>query len=387
MRNFCAPPVLILAGIAAGAALGASAPSAGSSRDRYVVIDLGLYGPAAINDRHQVAMREQLRNTSTPAGDMLSSHPFAALWHSGTMLALARDEEYTAAAGLNNLGRVVGYGPASPCAGCPATTEARLWHADGIAETLPGLFESQPAASGAEAHAINDKDEIVGWAFRYVSRGLWQRAMRWRHGQAEALGADGSGSSAAFAINELGDAVGWVEFESTGELLAPQRAALWSADARSTTNLGALGGTQARSVAHDINTAREIVGASDTVAGNPSTTPGAGRRAFLWKRGAMTALGTLEGHPDSEAFAVNARGEIVGTSYKHLCGPCRPRAVRWIAGGVVDLNSEIPPDSGWHLMEATDVNDDGCIVGRGLLNGQSRYFLLVPRDAQHAKGY
>jgi hypothetical protein len=44
----------------------------------------------------------------------------------------------------------------------------------------------------------------------------------------------------------------------------------------------------------------------------------------------------------------------------------------------VDLNSLIPPNSGWKLRMANAINDRGQIVGRGLLNGQKRGFLLEP---------
>ena len=39
---------------------------------------------------------------------------------------------------------------------------------------------------------------------------------------------------------------------------------------------------------------------------------------------------------------------------------------------------DLPPDSGWVLMDATAVNDAGQIVGYGSFNGQIRGFLLDP---------
>lgn len=47
---------------------------------------------------------------------------------------------------------------------------------------------------------------------------------------------------------------------------------------------------------------------------------------------------------------------------------------------MVDLNSLIDPLSGtgWSLLEATDINDAGQIVGTGLYGGLTRAFLLTP---------
>ena len=46
---------------------------------------------------------------------------------------------------------------------------------------------------------------------------------------------------------------------------------------------------------------------------------------------------------------------------------------------VLDLNLLIPSDSGWHLINATSINNRGEIVGEGYLpNGQSHAYLLTP---------
>ena len=43
---------------------------------------------------------------------------------------------------------------------------------------------------------------------------------------------------------------------------------------------------------------------------------------------------------------------------------------------MLDLNSLIPSDSGWDLLEAYGINDAGEIVGEGLYDGQSHAFRL-----------
>jgi hypothetical protein len=43
---------------------------------------------------------------------------------------------------------------------------------------------------------------------------------------------------------------------------------------------------------------------------------------------------------------------------------------------VYDLSDLIAPGSGWVLTRATDIDNEGRIVGVGLLNGEQTGFLL-----------
>lgn len=89
----------------------------------------------------------------------------------------------------------------------------------------------------------------------------------------------------------------------------------------------------------------------------------------------MTDLGTLPGGTQSFAFGINNPGQIVGASDSSGGGL---RAVIFEQGIVRDLNQLIPAGSGWTLISAKAVNDNGQIVGEGVLNGQQRAFLLRP---------
>ncbi|MCH8912583.1 MAG: immunoglobulin domain-containing protein [Planctomycetes bacterium] len=54
---------------------------------------------------------------------------------------------------------------------------------------------------------------------------------------------------------------------------------------------------------------------------------------------------------------------------------------------MIDLNDLIPPDSGWTLHEAKDINESGQIVGWGLNpDGLGRGFLLTPCDFSGGPG-
>jgi probable HAF family extracellular repeat protein len=69
----------------------------------------------------------------------------------------------------------------------------------------------------------------------------------------------------------------------------------------SVTELGTLGGDYSQ--AFGINSRGQIVGSSYTASGEV--------HAFLWEKGEMTDLGTLGGD-HSQATAINSRGQVVG---------------------------------------------------------------------------
>jgi hypothetical protein len=107
-------------------------------------------------------------------------------------------------------------------------------------------------------------------------------------------------------------------------------------------------------------------------------------RAFVkTPSGAHEDLGLLPGSDTLDdsavARAINNDGDIVG--YVEV-GNTNNRASRYRVergvGAWVDLNNEIPANSGWTLQFAMDINDKGQIVGYGLYNGLNRAFILTP---------
>ena len=101
--------------------------------------------------------------------------------------------------------------------------------------------------------------------------------------------------------------------------------------------------------------------------------------AFLWTHGAanggrISARSTAT--PFSEAFAINAHGQVVGISFGGASGS---RAFIWQDGVLTNLNDlvDIAPDV---LLSAQDINDAGQITGRVRdgVTGEVRAFVATP---------
>ncbi len=96
--------------------------------------------------------------------------------------------------------------------------------------------------------------------------------------------------------------------------------------------------------------------------------------AVLFDHGVVTDLGANVPSP-SAALGLNDFGKVVGTYVDPALGAL---ACVFENGGATDLNTLIAPGSGWTLEMATDVDDEGRIVGVGHLNGVERAFVLEP---------
>lgn len=186
------------------------------------------------------------------------------------------------------------------------------------------------------------------------------------------LGHLGSGeSSSAYDIEEtVPVVVGWSDYDQANPGL--YHAFLWDNDVM--FDLGTLGGGRSKADGVAVidwpdpsYSTTYVVGDSETATGD--------FHAFLWNAGTMYDLGVLPGHIDSRALAVNRAGVAVGVSSNGLV---EQRAVMWVGGSIVDLNTLIDKKSGWFLQSASDINEYGYIVGSGLFWGQPRAFVMKP---------
>lgn len=122
------------------------------------------------------------------------------------------------------------------------------------------------------------------------------------------------------------------------------------------TDLGTLSRSHSGSEATAINDRGQIVGMSVSTESNFQY----GGRAFIWENGEMRGLRPLGGRPYSWATDINNRGQIVGSGF--AIGDSgrlvKPRAVVWQDGRIRTLVTAKKMES-----EAFAINDVGVIVG------------------------
>lgn len=155
------------------------------------------------------------------------------------------------------------------------------------------------------------------------------------------IGTLGGQASRGEAVNDSG----WVAGESE-TTQGETRAFIWNRE-KGMRNLGTLGGNVSR--AFDINNDGTVVG--------ESTISDQSTRAFIWTESdGMRELAAGTGVVFSAAYAVNERGQVVGTVEDHR----GVHAVAWMDGGMVYLN-RLP---GTGNVQPLDVNGDGDVVGQ-----------------------
>jgi probable HAF family extracellular repeat protein len=238
-------------------------------------------------------------------------------------------------------------------------THAFKWsdHKLEILESLGGAYSS--------ASAVNAAGDVVGSA---ETRSGGKHAVLWRTKQPRDLGLLAQGDySSARDINDKNDIVGEANLVPNGK---PQ-AFFWHAGKmQPLPNLpdGTLCSAQA------INNHGAIVGSCD-VNGNT-------QHAVIWRNGSIADLGTL-GDEDapSTALDINDLGQVVGNTSvdDHL------RAFLWENGKMINLNQLIAPDSGWTLLVASRINNNGEIIGRGYFHRSIHAFTLQPDQAVSKK--
>lgn len=244
-----------------------------------------------------------------------------------------------------------------------------VWEKGGLT-ALPTLGGNNASAGG-----INNRGEIVGSSetsnFDLCSFAFLQiEAVVWQKGNIQELPPfPGDSIGTATAINDRGQVVGATGCIATNTV----RAVLWPDGPNGgVIDLGNLGGTTFN-IAFAINNRGQVVGQSVVLPGNIL-------HGFLWQSGVMTDLGSLPGLPTSIANAINNHGQVVGLSQDANGDDSSSVAWIWQHSEITDLNSLIPPDSLWFLMEALGINDRGEIAGFmvNTSTGDIHGFLAIP---------
>jgi probable HAF family extracellular repeat protein len=263
----------------------------------------------------------------------------------------------------------------------PTQTRAFLWQ-NGAMQDLGTL-----GGSGAFAYFVNEGGQIAGQSYTNstpnpVTGIPTIDPFLWENGTMLDLGSLGGTLSTTTAFNNRGDIVG--SSYLAGDLKSHPY--LWTKN-RGMQDLGTLGGDNG--VTNWVNEAGDIAGKADLPGPKPQN-----HDAVLWKNGVILDLGTLSGESCANAYYVNARGQVVGTSEnRELCSiPAGEHAFLWENGGpMVDLNDLIPPGSALQLTFAVAVNNGGEIAGFGVPTGCApqdvgfcgHAYVLIPCDENH----
>jgi probable HAF family extracellular repeat protein len=328
----------------------------------------------------------------------------AVLWKNGVLTnlnTLGGPSSTVPWPGLNDAGTVVGIshtGESDPLhedwsceagAFLPGTTDlicrGFVWQ-NGLLRELPPLGGNHSFGTG-----VNNTGQVVGWAETAVhdstcvdAQVLQFRAALWdpkdgSNGKIkvrELRPLNGDEASAATAINDLGVAVGISgKCDQAVGRFSALHAVLWDKNGKP-SEIPNLGGITWHTPM-DINATSDVVGFSNPPGENPEGDFIA--QAFFWANGAseVEKIGTLDGDPVSEAFAINSAGQVVGISFGDAVRG--PRAFIWQDHVLTNLNDlvDIAPDV---LLSAQDINDAGQITGRVRdgVTGEVRAFIATP---------
>lgn len=323
--------------------------AADSARAAFTITDLGTLGGATsfargVNERGDVV------GYSDSTGNTVI-HAF--VWTSGVMTDLGTLGGHSSYAyGINGMGSIVGSASTNPV----DKRQRAFIYRGGVMTDLGAL-----GGATSQALGINDLEEVVGSAdtdpvFAYPHGFLWKNDVM------TDLQTLGGHFSVAFDVSNASRVVG------TGFLAgdANNHAFRWNTPGPM-VDLGTLGGT--RSAATAINNTNTVVGYANTAGG--------AEHAFVRAAAAATNtdLGTLGG-TQSQAWSINNSGTIVG--FSKLAGDAVTHAFISTGVGMTDLNTQLPPASGWVLTEARGISNGGLIVGVGDHNGATHAFLMTP---------
>jgi uncharacterized membrane protein len=352
------PWIVALAILAAAGAWIATQPVSAdnpqNAPSRYQVTDLGtLPGQAysyvwgGVNTRGHVAVYAN----NNEDGSLAFSSAF--LWKGPRdieLLPRLPGSDTIVPFGLNDLDQVVG--------GCGPTPDgylAVLWE-DGQVKALPKL----PGDTDGDAYLINNSGLIVGHSSNFNVDPWTDRAVYWYEGRVFALPSlAGAVNSSAIAVNDRNQIVGQ----------SRSHAVLWSISPKPrVVDLGTLGGDE--SFAWYINNLGAIAGMAQTESGD--------WHPVLWDKHGINELPIFGDDPVGGALYNNDEGQIVGFSGTDTGDVTKMRAVLWENGRVINLQDQLPANSGWVLQQATGINNQGQITGCGMHKGKVRAFLLTP---------
>jgi probable HAF family extracellular repeat protein len=224
---------------------------------------------------------------------------------------------------------------------------------------------------------LNERGQVAGVSFTdstpNATTGLpTLDPFEWDNGRMHDLGSLGGRLGFVSWMNNRGEVVGF------SDLAGDQKGHPYLWNGKRLVDLGTLGGDGG--TASWVNQAGDVVGSADL----PGVSGGQLHHGFLWKGAHMTDLPPVGSAVCSNAFALNAKDQVVGNATD--CQGTELGAMLWQNGSAYDLNSMIGASS-LDLKTADYINDRGEIYCEAVLpNGDSRMVLLVPSDEAATEG-
>jgi uncharacterized membrane protein len=312
-------------------------------------------------------------------------------WEDGQMVQLPLNGfAYSRAADINDDGTVVGWvGTEQPCCTLSYSTNAAIWTTTTSTSSLslpPFTTYGQGFTTtgadkdrGSALAGINNPGQVVGGAaFAWISPfnnpnqnasytvfptvGTFSRLAL-----PDTLNATTGGTvygGRAAAINDRGDIMG-----DPG----PGASRIWYAGAGTGTEYDVYAGK------HGFNDEAHIAGRTGILSGSGTSQD---YRALLWNGSDYVQIGANQSQ--SIANAVNNSDWAVGRA--GVFESTQPRtagnAWLWRPGEAPTTLFALAP-TGWSMANATDINDDGMIVGAGKHDGVEMGFWMAPASIAH----
>lgn len=303
---------------------------------RYSVFDLGGLLGGGPSEGRQINESGQVIGT-WGSGQSFLYTPGAGATDVATLLGAAAGTP-SQANGLNNLGQVAG-----------------SIDSDGGFIYRPGSGTEPVNAPLGSPWRLNDAGQYIGAGYD-GDHGFTYRVT-------PGTGAEELPLHVISDLNASGQVSGYQASPDTGANQAAR------ADAGGATLLGTLGGNW--SEARGLNGAGDAVGMAGTAAGEA--------HAFRYTdAGGMEDLDTLGfSGPEyySAANAINDNGWVVGEYRRSYSEYVRPFLTD--GTGMVNVNQLLDASgAGWTILEVSDINNAGQMVGMGLFGGQTRAFIL-----------
>jgi uncharacterized membrane protein len=299
-------------------------------------------------------------------GHAMLPRPF--VWRSGKMMELPKlGGEYGQALAISELGDVGGNAQTKDYSGRPVIWKQANDFAVVQLTELKGYVEC----------LLDD-----GYACGYIYQNKAHRAAIWQGSKMQVVGNPEDAESKCHGINSKGTAVGqYVPKDGQLGSMIPGdwRPALWK-DGSQVALPHLLDMEKAGSGFRIRASVCEAIN-EDGIAAGWSETPN-GRKACLWKDGKVMVLPAPDGL-SAEARSINNHGVAVGAVVERVNKAGRKEyACVWRGGIAEDLNSLVPPGSGWKFRVASHISDSGYIVGYGdydkYPDHRGRAFLLTP---------